>query len=366
MKPFVPDKLPLATLDWAALVSRIGPAHAAVAHFNGILEAVPNPRVLLSPLTSQEAVLSSRIEGTQAVLQEVLAYEAGARGESLEEKKGDIFEIINYRRALKGAAQVLENRPLSLQLIREMHSELMSGVRGGDKEPGRFRTIQNAIGKQGTPIEQAVYVPPAPEIVMEHLDDLAAYMAGDESDILVQLAIIHAQFEIIHPFHDGNGRVGRILIPLFLYQRGLLREPIFYLSEYLEAHREGYCEALGAISRKGQWQEWVAFFLDAVTEQANRNTGRVRAIMDLYDRIKRDVISSIRSPYASLTLDALFDEPVFSTSDFIKSGQFPNRAAAMRMLQRLQGCGTIVCLEEGRGRIPGIYTFPELMEITEG
>lgn len=190
-------------------------------------------------MTTQEAVLSSRIEGTQATLGDVLRFEAGEAPKE-ERKQHDIQEIINYRHALRGAEEELRTRPFNLNLLKKLHSILLDSVRGRDTARGRFRQVQNWVGAPGTPIEEAPFVPPAPGLLMEYLDNWEKYYHADRPDPLVQLAIVHAQFEIIHPFLDGNGRLGRMLVPLFLYEKEFISKPMFYLSAYLEVHQDEY------------------------------------------------------------------------------------------------------------------------------
>ena len=211
MSPYVPHALPLAGLDLARLIRKIGPANAALARYDGLLQSVVNPGVMLSPLTNREAVLSSKIEGTQATVDEVLEYEAGMEFEGAKEQ--DIREIVNYRKALTLATDVLADRPLSLALIRSMHAVLMDSVRGEGKSPGQFRVNQNWLGSEGCEIDQATFVPPSPLQLLDHLEAFEHYLATDDVDPLVQVAVVHAQFELIHPFKDGNGRIGRLLIP---------------------------------------------------------------------------------------------------------------------------------------------------------
>src|SRR5438874_7352362 len=210
IRPFTPPVLPLQ-LDWEALIPFIGAANRALSSFNGALYGMPNAELLLSPLTTQEAVLSSRIEGTQATFGEVLKFEAGEQPEQ-ESRRLDIQEILNYRKSLQVAEQELRTRPFTLNLLLELHSVLLDSVRGRDKGQGRLRTIQNWIGSPGSRIEEATYVPPEPERLPALLDNWEKYYHAERPDPLVQLAKIHGQFEIIHPFVDGNGRIGRILI----------------------------------------------------------------------------------------------------------------------------------------------------------
>ena len=233
MRPFVPESLPLQDIDWSAHITLIGRANRALAQYDGILFGVPNPVVLLSPMTTQEAVVSSKIEGTQATLGEVLKFEAGEEIDG-ESKRLDIQEIINYRHALWSAENALKTRPFTLNLLLELHGTLLNSVRGRNKSRGQFRTEQNWIGPPGTTIEQASFVPPAPLFVKEHLDNWEKYYHADERDPLVQLAIVHAQFEIIHPFLDEKWSLRAHLVSLFLYEKKLLSRPMFYLSGYVQ------------------------------------------------------------------------------------------------------------------------------------
>ncbi len=179
------------------------------------------------------------------------------------------------------ASEYLAERPITLSLVRQMHAVLMDSVRGANKTPGEFRLDQNWIGPLGCTIEQASFVPPSPLQLLDYLQAWEGYLAFNDFDLLVQVAVVHAQFELIHPFKDGNGRIGRLFIPLFLYQKRVLASPMFYLSEYLEAHRELYYVRLQGISRDGDWTSWIEFFLDAITQQAHANTERVREILAL-------------------------------------------------------------------------------------
>jgi len=360
MKPYEPQPLPLPKLQWESLIRLIGPANAALARYDGILQGIINPAVLLSPLRTQEAVLSSRIEGTQATLKEVLVFEASH--ELKPEKAQDIQEIINYRTAMQMAVESLAVRPISLNLIKQIHSILLDTVRGHDRARGAFRTEQNWIGRPGSPIEQARYVPPAPLGLMAHLDNFEKYIHYEEADRLVQLAIVHGQFELIHPFLDGNGRVGRILIPLFLYEKELLSSPMFYLSAYLEAHRDAYYDGLQAISVSGDWEGWIRFFLTAVAEEATANSEKAKAILDLYDAMKKEFARVTKSQYSIQALDALFDVPVFSTSDFIKRTGIPKRSA-MRILDALADARQVTTVLKGKGRSPTVLAFGKLIRL---
>jgi len=362
--PCIPDDLPVETLDWQRLAGFTSKATLAVARFDGTLSGMVNAVVLLSPITNREAVLSSRIEGTQASLVEVLQHEAGE--EYGEDKRWDINEIINYRHALLMAERALEERPISLQLVRELHAMLMENVRGRDQTPGALRTIQNWIGARGCTLEQARFVPPAPLVMQNAMDNLMDYVSSDDVDPLVQLAILHAQFEIIHPFKDGNGRLGRMLIPLFLYQKGILQRPVFYLSEYLEENDGEYRDRLLAITDKGDWQGWIEFFLRALHQQADRNTERAKSILNLYDEMKSLFVDATRSQFALPALDAFFSKPIMNATDFIKISGVDNRGTANGLLRALLENELIAILRTGSGRRPAIYAFPSLLNIAEG
>lgn len=362
--PCVPDNLPVENLNWQRLAGYTSKSTLAIARFDGTLAGMVNAAVLLSPITNREAVLSSRIEGTQASLVEVLQHEAGE--EYGEEKRWDINEIINYRRALLMAEQALEDRPISLQLIRELHAMLMENVRGGDQTPGAFRTVQNWIGPRGCTIEQARFVPPSPLVMQTAMENLAQYVLSDDVDPLVQLAVIHAQFEIVHPFKDGNGRLGRMLIPLFLYQKGVLQRPMFYLSEYLEENDGEYRDRLLAITDNGDWQGWIEFFLQALHQQAERNTERAKQIHELYNEMKQRFVDATHSQFALPALDAFFSRPIMNASDFSRISEIDNRGTANGLLRALQQNELISVLRPGAGRRPTIFALPSLLNITEG
>ncbi|MCE5337186.1 MAG: Fic family protein [Methanomicrobiaceae archaeon] len=364
IQPYVPEPLPPAGIDWEAHIPQIASANRALARYDGILQAIPNPRLLLSPLLTQEAVLSSRIEGTQASLEDVLRFEANPREPLHGTTLADIREIINYREALNTAVEALKTRRLDLTLVCDLHRILLSDSRGMNREPGCVRTIQNFIGRDAQ-IEHAIYVPPAPDDVPAALADWEAYLQGEELDVLVQLSVLKAQFELIHPFCDGNGRIGRMLVPLILYEKGLIGSPMFYISAYLERNRSVYYERLLAVSRDGDWNGWITFFLHAIEEQAGANGRKAKAILDLYDEMKQTVPEVTRSQYAIAAIDALFKMPIFIPSEFYEQTGIPKKTAN-RLLQQLREQDIITALTEGGGRRATTYVFSRLIAITEG
>lgn len=360
MKPFTPHHLPLENLDWSKLIDLMGKANRYVARYDGLLQSIPNPDVLLSPLRTKEAVLSSKIEGTQATLQEVLEFEANQP--IAENKKGDIHEIINYRISMNEGREKMKESPLSLNLIRKLHRLLMRGVRGNSKDPGEFRRLQNWIGPTGSTIETARFVPPNVNQMKQALYNWEEYLHYEENDIVVQLAIVHAQFEIIHPFLDGNGRIGRILIPLFLFHKKVNHEPVFYMSEYLETNRREYYDALKSITDKNDWTEWIRFFLEGIIYQAENNMTKTREIIDLYEKMKEKIADETHSQFAIKCLDFIFTTPIFSTTRFRSQSGIP-KASTARLLNTLEACDIIACIERGAGRRPGLYLFRELYAI---
>lgn len=366
-KPYVPKEFPPDNINWEALVTLIGEANRGIALFEGLLQGMVNPDLLLSPLTTNEAVLSSRIEGTQATFEDVVKEEAGmASPEIPESKRLDIKEIINYRNALKYGEEELKRRgALSLSLIKEIQKILLTGTRGKDKLLGEFRKRQNWIGTPGTPLEKAKFVPPEPIVMLTSLEEWQRFLSKEDfPDKLVQLALLHAQFEILHPFEDGNGRTGRILIPLFLYQKGLLSKPSFYLSEYFEEHRDEYYDRLLFITEKDDWQGWIEFFLKAVIEQANSNIAKAKELHNLYEDRKDKFIKVTHSQYAVPALDAFFMKPLIDTTSFLTLVNSPRRTG-IELLNKLLKADLIYLYTSSKGRVPAVYALCEILNIVE-
>ena len=359
-------QFPPKSLDWEGLVPLIGPANAAVARYDGILAAVPNAHVLLSPLTTQEAVLSSRIEGTQATMGEVLEYEArGDTDEPATAKEADIWEILNYRKAMRAATESLKELPLCSRIILECHKILLNSVRGHGKSPGQYRKIPNWIGPKGCPIEEASFVPIDAAKLPEAMSRWEKFIHEDAPDRLIQLSLLHAEFEALHPFLDGNGRLGRMMIPLFLHQAGIIQQPMFYISAYLEKHRDEYYERLNAVSRSNDWSGWCTFFLKVVQIQAEENLAKAQAILDLYNRMKILFAELTHSQYAIHALDWVFERPIFKSSDFVRSAMIPN-PTAKRILGVLKVEGILRELQPGSGRRAATIAYPALLNIAEG
>ncbi len=359
---------PPQDLDLQRLLPLIGPAHAEVARYEGMLKGLPNANVLLSPLASQEAVLSSRIEGTQTTLTELLTFEAeGNLSDESTPTKADIHEVLNYRLALYAAIDMLKKVPLSQRLVRDAHEVLMQGVRGYNKAPGKYRRLPDScwIGPPGSTIETARYVPCRVEELNSAMDAMESYMHAGAPDTLVQLAIVHAEFEAIHPFLDCNGRMGRLIVPLFMFTKELLSTPSFYISEYLESHRDEYYDRLLAVSRDNDWTGWCAFFLTAVTEQARSYQQKIHDLLALYDERKEQIVEETHSQYSGRTLDYIFKRPIFQTTDFVENSEIPE-PTARRILRVLRGCGLLKEFRKAKGRRPATLAFAGLLNIVEG
>lgn len=365
MKPAIPITLPIRNLDWPALMPVLGEANRAIARFDGMLAHMPSPELLRTPLMMREAVLSSKIEGTVATITDVLRSEAG-EDPVQDNKRLDVEEIVNYRLALREAQKQLKKRPFCLNLMLDLHKVLLTSVRGHNKAPGEFRQIQNFLGRPGSTIQNAVFVPPGPDRLMAGLDNWERYYHADEKDALVQLALVHAQFEFLHPFLDGNGRIGRILIPLFLFDKRILSSQTFYLSEYLEENRDAYIGHLGELQQgREAWNRWCLFFVRGITIQAEWNVFRVQAVLRLYERLKSKMFDITTSRSVVPLLDAMFAKPVFRASALLKLPGMPQRPQLMILLDKLVQGNILRILTPGSGRRGTMFSLHELVKLSE-
>lgn len=370
MKPFIPSELPVEGIDYLALLPHIGKANRSLAQYDGLVENSPNPDIFLTSLAQREALDSSRIEGLHSTLGEVFRFSEEQRGAIAEERRDDLREIANYAVALRLAETELKDGSFTLDLLRKLHARLLDSVRGQRKSPGEFRDVQNWIARPGAPVEQALFVPPAPERVPEFVEKWRRFYHSEQPDVLVQAAVLHGQFELIHPFRDGNGRLGRILIPIFMHDKGVLSRPNFYLSTYLERHRGAYMGALRGLNvRPGDWNRWIAFFLGALSVQATEDRDKIRKTIELHGVLKKRFINLTRSPFAISVLDAIFERPVFSVPQISKAlaahDGSPSAQALRAILKKLVGDGVLRIVEPGRGRRPATYDLPELMDLLE-
>ncbi|MBI2941998.1 MAG: Fic family protein [Chloroflexi bacterium] len=310
---FVPKRLPPdppVQID-AELLDLLSRADRSLGRLDGSTEVLPNPDLFVAMFVRQEAVLSSQIEGTQASLVDILEYEADAARRNLP---GDVGEVVNYVRAMNYGLACLSDLPLSLRLIREIHAELLRDVRGAERRPGEFRTSQNWIGPAGVPLEQAIFVPPPPHEMERALGDLELFLHDPVPlPVLLKCGMVHAQFETIHPFLDGNGRVGRLLITFLLVQQRVLRRPLLYLSYYLKRHRDEYYDLLQALRIRGSWEGWLKFFLRGVAEVANAATETARRILRLREDHRELIREQVRGATNALhLLEHLYEQPIVS------------------------------------------------------
>jgi Fic family protein len=314
-RAFLPEPLPpQPPIDYdGELRTLLSNADRDVARLDAIAALLPNPDLFVAMYVRHEAVLSSQIEGTQSTLEDVLAFEAQTPG---DEAPLDVEEVVNYVRAMNHGLARLHALPLSLRLLREIHAELMQGVRGGEKSPGEFRTSQNWIGGRGSTLATAAFVPPPPHELMTTLGALETFLHDGKTDtpLLVRCGLAHAQFETIHPFLDGNGRVGRLLITLMLCEDGALSRPLLYLSLYLKAHRAEYYDRLTAIRQQGHWEPWLKFFLRGVSLTARAATQTARDIVALRDAHRAALSADAKGAKALTLLDALYRQPYVSVN----------------------------------------------------
>ncbi len=310
-RPFIPQKLPLPRLDLAAFQSYTGKAHANLGRLDTYLEILPSNEILsFSSLLTRESVSSSRIEGTQTSIEEFFI-----QGIDDQKPNPDHQEVLNYIEALKKGFELLKTLPICKRLITDTHKILMSGVRGKNKTPGLFRTGPVYIGAPAQGIAKANFVPPTAEHISDSFSNLENYINTEDhnEDFLVQLAIVHGQFEIIHPFFDGNGRIGRMLIPLFLYSKGIVKTVHIYVSEYLEENRDEYYHKLRSITEKGDWESWIIFFLQALTAQSEKNLNLLKEVHNLH-RETLDCFNNVTtSKYSLRFIDLLFREPIIKS-----------------------------------------------------
>jgi Fic family protein len=356
---FVPSPLP-PKLEWDdAMASAMSKADIALGTLSGLGETLPNPHLLIYPFIRREAVLSSRIEGTQSSLSDLLLFEA-----TQVEKQGDVREVQNYVRAIEYGLKRLDELPLSLRFIRELHGILMEGVRGEHATPGEFRQSQNWIGSPGATLDEATFVPPPVPEMMKCLDQLEKFLhANNGLPPLVEASLVHYQFEAIHPFLDGNGRIGRLLVTLLLCQRNVLSKPLLYPSAFFEQHRQEYYELLFKVSSTGAWREWIEFFLKAVAEQSGDAVSRSRRLQNLQRRYTLLVREKHLPPTAGQLVELVLMKPVLSTKnaqEYLKV-TYPG---ALKAIKALVEAGILTEIT-GRKR-DRAYAANEVLQILDG
>lgn len=351
----LPNRIPLDSLAIRLLTE----AAQSLGELRGAGDRLPNPNLLIGPFSRREAVSSSRMEGTETTEEQLAMFEVAPRRQPV----GDTREVHNYVKALDQGIQRLKDLPVSLRLIRELHARLLRGVRGRDRRPGEFRNKQNFIGKPGQTILQARFVPPTVAEMHRALSDLEKYIhSQDETPFLVKLALIHYQFEAIHPFEDGNGRIGRLLIPLLLCERGDLPLPLLYISPYFERNRDAYVDLMLGVSQTGAWTEWTNYFLRGIAEQARDATRRARKLLDLWSRY-RDRLQAARSSALLLRLvDHLFQTPALTISfarDLLKVTYPPAKRSVEKLIQ------SGILRDAGGRRYNRVFVAHEILELIQ-
>jgi Fic family protein len=361
-RAFVPPPLPPSVALDLNLASRLSAADRAVGELAGVGSSLPNQRLLSGALLRREAVLSSRIEGTQASLSDLALFEAAGQD---QEQGSDVREVFNYVSAMDHLLDPQRELPLSLRLLRNAHRILLTGVRGGYATPGEFRTTQNWIGSPGAVIDNATYVPPPPERIWECLSAVEKYLHADrELPPLLAIAALHYQFEAIHPFVDGNGRVGRLLAVMLLVEWGLLPGPMLDLSAYIEPRRDRYYESLLRVSTHGDWPGWFSFFLEVIEEQARDATARARRLHDLRTRMRAQVATTRASAMLPLLVDQLFVVPAITIHMATTVLGMTSRAAGQN-LERLVAAGILQEIR-GSGRTRRLFIAAEVLSVIEG
>ncbi len=359
---FIPAPLP-PKIKWSdQLLSLLSKADRGIAQLFEVGASFPFPHVIVRPFIRREAVVSSRIEGTQTSLQELLVYEA--RQLPLFENP-DAHEVHNYVKALDFGLKRVGSLPISQRLIREVHARLMQGVRGEYATPGEFRRSQNWIGGPGATIKTASYVPPPVEEMLVCLSDLEKYIHYP-SDLpeIIRIGLIHYQFEAIHPFLDGNGRVGRLFISLLLSVWGLLPLPLLYLSAYFELHRQEYYDQLLSVSQKGTWESWLEFFLKGVDQQAKESTTRLRSLRDIRLKFEEMISQERTRKTLAQAADFLMSQPIVTVSQLQDGIGLNNFVTAQRYVDRLIELGILRQLG-GRSR-NRLFVADEILRGIEG
>jgi len=357
------NKFPPSHLDYGKFVDPLLKATDAVARYDQMLKNMHNSEILLVPLRNQEAVISSRMEGTVSTMDEILKYEADHDDElgSAKNVRSEVIETFLYQRTLKNTQQAIEDGyPLSQSLIKGIHQKLLSFGRGALKSPGKFKNEQNYLADK--PRKNILFIPINPEKLQEGLDKLFDYIKQSTHPPLVKAGITHIEFEALHPFEDGNGRIGRMLITLMLWTSGTISEPHFYISGYLEDNKDRYMDTMRNVSKHGDWESWCIFFLEAVEQQAIGNLVIAENIRRLYEEMKIVFSDVLASKWSVTALDFVFTNPVFRNNRFTTKSGIPTPSAA-RFTRMLLEKKLITTLEEASGRRPALYAFEPLMKL---
>ncbi|WP_461211485.1 Fic family protein [Desulfocurvus sp. DL9XJH121] len=358
------DRFPPERLDYSKVVVPLGKATDALARFDQMLKNMHNSEILLAPLRNQEAVISSRMEGTVSTIDEILRYEADydVDEQGASQARSEVVETLLYQRAMKSAQKAMEEgQKISPWLIRAIHEKLLSIGRGAQKSPGRFKNEQNYLADKRT--RSVLFVPISPEKLQDGLDSLFEYVGRSEEQILIKTAISHVEFEALHPFKDGNGRIGRMLITLMLWDAGVIPAPHFYVSGYLEEEKDLYVDMMRRVSKDDDWTGWCCFFLEALEQQAIRNLRIAEDIGLLYEEMRGTFRELLSSKWHVNALDYVFANPIFRNNKFTQQGDIPSSSTAARFVRVLAEKGLLKVLEEPSGRRAGLYAFEPLLQL---
>lgn len=365
--PFHLPTLPLSVCEdkdkWDSFGKLEFRAVSALSTLDGMMQASDKADLFWLTWLLKEAQSSNVIEGTVTTFDEILGENVGIVAPI--ERQDDVREVINYRNAMQIGIEEIDNgRPLTLSFVKALHTQLLDGVRGEHKTPGQWRTAQVHIGVPGSKLESATYIPPEPFHILSLLENWEKFINRDDDlNPLVQAAVMHAQFEMIHPFLDGNGRMGRLLITLFLVHKKILTKPCFYISVYLQNNREEYYKLLSGISKYGDWNSWIKFFLNAVIERSNNNIMLLNNMNSLYERSKKIFSKITKSPYWVSILDYMFEKPLFTLPDLKNSCTGISDQGLVNIIKRLEKEGFVEKIAPGRGRSPAIWKFKDLMAL---
>lgn len=360
---------PPQSIDYSRITPALLKATASMARYDQELLSLHNPEFFLAPLQSQEAVVSSRMEGTISTIDEILEYDATEEEDKkdVSHVRQDVIETILYRRALKYAQEEMtEGRPFSSSLLKSMHQMLLSMGRGAAKSPGQFKDEQNYIGEKLS--RKISYIPISPEKLDEGIERLLTYIgtaiSEDGHPELVRTGFAHVEFEALHPFKDGNGRIGRMMITLMLWQMGVISRPSFYISKFMEENKHAYIELMRNVSKDGAWSEWIMFFLEAIHEQAEFNLSMTLKIRELYDTMKTVFTDLTSSKHSIALLDAIFTMPIFKNQQISKLSGIPP-ATVNRFTSKLckEEHGILKVVREGAGRRSTLFSFEPLLKI---
>jgi Fic family protein len=357
------DRFPPTSLDYNQIVNPLIKATDALARYDQMLKNMHNSEILLAPLRNQEAVISSRMEGTISTMDEILKFEADSENDIEDAKnvRSEIFETILYQRALLNAQKAMvDGYPLSQHLVKTIHQQLLSFGRGAQKSPGKYKVEQNFLADKIK--QQILFIPVSPEKLNDGLEKLFDYLQHSSDPILVKTALMHLEFEALHPFQDGNGRIGRMLITLLLWSSKTISQPHFYISGYMEENKDEYIETMRNVSENNDWEKWCVFFLNAVEKQAIKNLEIAESIKNLYEEMKHIFSDTLSSKWSVNALDYIFTNPIFRNNRFTSKSGIPGPTAA-RFTRMLLEKELIRTLEEASGRRPALYAFEPLLKL---